>query len=128
MGVVDCSFDRPLDLEETAAMPLAGGIAVSGDQCGMLWGGALAPGAQAEAVYASQKVVESFRKRARDMNCSEITEIEWKRASKEQLLRYLVRGSYWLDLSHIDRCQLPPQHRVLEKWGSTFEHSKSGWI
>ncbi|MFZ1552900.1 MAG: hypothetical protein WAV53_16015 [Anaerolineae bacterium] len=76
MAVVDRSFDQPLPLEESAAMPLAGGIMGNGYQCGMLWGGALAAGAQAyrhhgagaraevEALLAAQKLVETFRARA----------------------------------------------------------------
>jgi hypothetical protein len=36
MSVVDCSFDHPLKLEEEATIPLAGGIANQGYQCGML--------------------------------------------------------------------------------------------
>ena len=54
-------------------MPFAGGIANQGYQCGMLWGAALAAGAQAyrlfgpgpraetEAIIAAQRLVESFR-------------------------------------------------------------------
>ena len=44
MGVVDDSYGYPLKDEEKAAMPLAGGIANMGFQCGMLWGAALAAG------------------------------------------------------------------------------------
>ena len=51
MSVVDASFDHPLKAEEKASMPLAGGIANLGYQCGMLWGAALAAGAQAYRLY-----------------------------------------------------------------------------
>ena len=47
MSVVDRSFNHPMKLEERATMPLAGGIMQHGYQCGMLWGAALAAGAQA---------------------------------------------------------------------------------
>ena len=51
MSVVDRSFDHPLKLEERASMPLAGGIMLHGYQCGMIWGAALAAGAQAYRLY-----------------------------------------------------------------------------
>lgn len=85
-------------------MPLAGGIMGSGYQCGMLWGGALAAGAQAyrlygagaraevEALRAAQCLVSAFRARARDINCTEITELEWKKASGRQVVKFLARG------------------------------------
>lgn len=104
MGVVDRSFDQPLPLEETAVMQLAGGIMGSGYQCGMLWGGALAAGAQAyrlfgagtraevEAMIASQKLVEAFHARAKEINCAEITEMEWKKPSKGQVVRFFAKG------------------------------------
>ncbi len=104
MGVVDRSFDQPLLLEETAAMPLAGGIMGSGYQCGMLWGGALAAGAQAyrlfgastraeaEALRAAQNLAQAFRARAREINCAEITEMEWKNPSKGRVIKFLAKG------------------------------------
>ena len=75
MSVVDRSYDQPLEIEEHAVMPMAGGLMQYGYQCGMLWGAALAAGAQAyrllgagpraeaEAVLAAQRLVESFRAR-----------------------------------------------------------------
>ena len=85
-------------------MPLAGGIMGNGYQCGLLWGGALAAGAQAyrhhgagaraevEALLASQKLVETFRARAKEINCAEITELEWKKPSGGQVVKFLARG------------------------------------
>jgi hypothetical protein len=104
MGVVDRSFNQPLELEERAAMQLAGGIMGSGYQCGMLWGGALAAGAQAyrlysagaraeaEALTASQRLIEAFHARAKDINCAEIAEMEWKKPSKGQVLKFFAKG------------------------------------
>src|SRR5512136_1228683 len=81
MSVVDDSFNQPLKLEEHAAMPMAGGL-IQGYQCGMLWGAALAAGAQAYrlwgpgpqaetgAVIASHKAVEAFRARTGEINCA----------------------------------------------------------
>lgn len=85
-------------------MALAGGVMGNGYQCGMLWGGALAAGAQAyrlygagaqaeaEALFASQRLVESFQKRARTVNCAEITELEWRKPSKGQVVKFIARG------------------------------------
>ncbi len=108
MGVVDDSFGYPLKLEEKASAPLAGGLLQNGYQCGMLWGAALAAGAQAyrlhgpgpqaetEAVRVSQRMVESFRSRNKQINCFEITEMNWKGASSRQLmsrvLKFFLKG------------------------------------
>ena len=51
MSVVNASFDQPLELEEHATLPLAGGIEQMGFQCGQLLGVALAAGAQAYHTY-----------------------------------------------------------------------------
>ncbi|MFC2068295.1 hypothetical protein ACFLTP_04745 [Chloroflexota bacterium] len=88
MSVVDRSFDHSLKLEEKASNPLAGGITNQGYQCGMLWGAALAAGAQAyqllgpspqaetAAIIATQRIMESFCIRTKnEINCLEITEI-----------------------------------------------------
>jgi len=84
-------------------MSLAGGLMQQGYQCGMLWGAALAAGAQAyqlygpgppaetEAVIASQRLVESFRGRNNEINCLEITEIEWNPSSNSQLAKQVFK-------------------------------------
>jgi len=84
-------------------MSLAGGIMGNGYQCGMLWGAALAAGAQAyrlfgpgpqaqvAALLASQRLVESFRVRAKEINCAEITEMEWKTTSKRRMTTQVVK-------------------------------------
>ena len=106
MSVVDDSFGHPLKVEEKATMILAGGIAAQGYQCGMLWGAALAAGAQAYRVYgsdsqaeagaiiASQKAVEAFRTRSRnEINCQEITDINM--GGENQLLPILKFCERW---------------------------------
>ena len=102
MSVVDASFDHPLKLEERASAPLAGGIVQQGYQCGMLWGAALAAGAQAyrlhgpgpqaetAATIAAQRLVKSFRARNKDINCLEITDTDWQ--SKMQMAKFLIKG------------------------------------
>ena len=66
-------------------MPLAGGIWRHGYQCGMLWGSTLAAGAQsfrlhdpgpraeAAAILAAQKIVDSFHARHKSINCLEMS-------------------------------------------------------
>lgn len=85
-------------------MQLAGGILGNGYQCGMLWGAALAAGAQAyrrygagaraeiTALRASQELAAAFQARAKDINCAEITELEWKKSSGRQVVKFLARG------------------------------------
>jgi hypothetical protein len=106
MSVVDSSFDHPLKLEEEATAPFAGGLANQGYQCGMLWGAALAAGAQAyrllgpgpqaenEAIIAAQRLVESFCARTNnEINCLEITDINLQ--GKNQvlpLLKFVIKG------------------------------------
>lgn len=108
MGVVDRSFDQPMKTEEKACAPLAGGIMQNGYQCGMVWGGALAAGAQAyrvlgpgpraeaAAIIASQGILDSFRARNRYVDCFEITDMEWKPSSRRkavtQILKFFIKG------------------------------------
>lgn len=87
MSVVDDSFDHPLTLEEHASMPLAGGIEQMGFQCGQLWGAALAAGAaayqrfgsgpraEAAAVIAAQRLVDSFQTSYKSVNCFEMDRV-----------------------------------------------------
>jgi hypothetical protein len=98
----------PLEIEERAAAPLAGGIANNGYQCGMLWGSALAAGAHAfrllgpgpiaetAVVVTSQKLVESFRtcNRHKHTNCMEIIEINLQaKVPLRQLLKVFFKGN-----------------------------------
>ncbi len=99
--VLSRAFDDPLVQEERAAMPLAGGIVQHGYQCGMIWGSALAAGARAHrllgagpraeagAIVAAKRIVESFRACNHHINCLEITETDLK-ASSLQLFTYFV--------------------------------------
>jgi hypothetical protein len=102
------AFDHPLKPEgwkpkerkpeERAATPFAGGIFLCGYQCGMLWGSTLAAGAQAhrllgpgpqaetEAIFAAQRIVESFRVCNKHINCSELTVPNLK--SSMQVFKY----------------------------------------
>jgi hypothetical protein len=90
-----------MELEEQAADPLAGGL-MQGYQCGQLWGAALAAGAQAyrllgpgpqaeaAAVIASQRIVESFWNRNKEINCLELTGIDLNNA-RQQMMRMFIK-------------------------------------
>jgi hypothetical protein len=94
-------FGHPRENEEKASDLLAGGIAQKGYQCGMLWGGALAVGAEsfrrhragseatASAITASRHLVESFRKRTKTVNCRDISRVDWE--SKFDMVLYMVK-------------------------------------
>ncbi|KAA3654298.1 MAG: hypothetical protein DWQ10_17925 [Calditrichaeota bacterium] len=104
MRVLNNAFDNPLEPEENASMHFAGGIMQYGYQCGMIWGAALAAGAQAyqlygagsqaetSAVNASQKVVESFRTCNTHINCSEITELDKSSSNRDLIVYFLIKG------------------------------------
>lgn len=91
-------------LEEKAADPLAGGIVQYGYQCGMLWGATLAAGAQAyrllgpgpqaeaKAIIAAQRLVESFRVLNNNINCLEITDLDKSSTSWQLTKFFLVKG------------------------------------
>ncbi len=78
-------FGYPKEIEERASDPLAGGLINTQNQCGMLWGSTLAVGAEsfrrhnnrgeamAMALTATQHLVKSFSKRAKTVNCRDIT-------------------------------------------------------
>lgn len=89
-------------------MALAGGIMGNGYQCGMLWGAALAAGAQAyrlfgpgpqaetAAIMTTQRLVDSFRARNRYINCFDITEINMRSSAQRriltQTLKFFLKG------------------------------------
>jgi hypothetical protein len=85
-------------------MPLAGGIMQHGYQCGMLWGAALASGAQAyqllgpgpqaenKAIVAAQRLVEAFRARNNAIDCFDITEIDLTSPAMKMITHFLIKG------------------------------------
>jgi hypothetical protein len=102
--VLNQAFENPLTVEERALMPLAGGILQHGYQCGMIWGAALAAGAQAyrlfgpgplaetKAIAAAQRIVESFRAQNSHTNCLEITEIDKSSSTAQMITYFLLKG------------------------------------
>jgi Putative redox-active protein (C_GCAxxG_C_C) len=91
-----------MELEQRAAAPLAGGL-MRGYQCGMIWGAALAGGAQANrifgkgpqaeagAIITAQKVVESFRAQNKAIDCSEITGIDISGPKPQAIIWFLAK-------------------------------------
>ncbi len=77
-------FGHPKVIMERASDPLAGGLMMKQQQCGMLWGATLATGAEsyrrnnnsdqavAAAITGAQYLVQSFSARAKTVNCLEI--------------------------------------------------------
>jgi hypothetical protein len=93
-----------MELEERAADPLAGGM-MRGYQCGMVWGTALAAGAQvyrtlgagphaeAAAVAAAQRTTEAFRAQNKQINCREITGIDLTAPTTGAVVRFLIKSA-----------------------------------
>ena len=102
--MLDRAFDNPLEPEEHAAAPFAGGIKQHGYQCGMIWGSVLAAGARAfkllgpgpeaetRAVNAAVKLVETFHGDNGEINCYEITEIDKSSSAMQMLTFFLLKG------------------------------------
>ena len=100
----DREFDQLKATEERAADSLAGGILQRGYQCGMLWGSALAIGAEAYrrcddldmamrvAIHATQKVMSSFSQRESTINCRDITRCDF--SSKWSFVKYFFSGRF----------------------------------
>ena len=100
--ILNREFGHLKEDEERASDPLAGGIFQQGYQCGMLWGCALAVGAEsfrrnedigkaiAQAVTATQHVMESFLNRAKSIECYDITSCDF--TSKFGLAKYMLTG------------------------------------
>lgn len=100
--MVDRAFGCPLDAEERASGPLAGGIVRNGYQCGMVWGATLAAGAEihrrlgggpraeALAVGAAQRIVAAFRAQNGAVDCYDLTDTDFDSAA--QRWKYLLTG------------------------------------
>lgn len=94
----------PKDAEETALDPLAGGILQQGYQCGMLWGAAMAVGAESYrrnddkakaigvTIKATQHIMESFVSRTNSIECEEITNCNF--SNKSGLIKFMLSGKF----------------------------------
>jgi len=102
MSVLDRRFEDPMPAEERAVMPLAGGVAQQGHQCGLLWGATLSAGAESfrrygagekaerAAMAAAHRLTKTLRGCTGHIDCLEITETDW--TNKLSMLKNLLRG------------------------------------
>ncbi len=102
--LLDREFGHLNEMAERASNPFAGGIIQKGHQCGMLWGSALAVGAEAfrrnddrgqaiaSAITATQHVMESFSKRTGHVDCLEVTGLDW--TNKLDTMKYMFSGRF----------------------------------
>ncbi len=100
--MVDRAYGFPLEREERASAPLAGGIIRNGYQCGFVWGATLAAGAEAYrrsgagsrtealAIAAAERIVSSFRDQNGAIDCFDLTETDF--GSSAQIWKYLLKG------------------------------------
>ena len=100
--ILNREFGHPMETEEKASDPLAGGIMQQGYQCGQLLGATLAAGAESYqrcgnrnqaiglAIKATQHILQSFTERAGSPDCYDITESDF--TSKWGLTKYLIAG------------------------------------
>ena len=98
-------YGHPLDDEEKAADPLAGGILQHGYQCGMLWGASMGVAAEAYrrvadrdkatalAIKATQYVMDSFVNRTKSPDCVDITNTDFKK--KFSIAKFLFSGRFY---------------------------------
>ncbi len=102
--VLDRAFGHPLGGEERAADPLAGGMVQHGYQCGMIWGSALAAGAEvhrrfgagpqaeARAILAARRIVDSFRTQNQATDCFEITGMDESSSWLKMTTYFFLKG------------------------------------
>ncbi len=102
--VLDRAFGHPLKDEEDASDPLAGGIVQHGYQCGMIWGSALAAGAEAHrrfgagpraeatAILAARRIVDSFRAQNRATDCFELTGMDESSSWLKMTTYFFLKG------------------------------------
>ena len=105
VAVLNRAFQHPALETERPSQPFAGGIMQHGYQCGLVWGAALAAGAEAhrrfgagpeaetKAILAGQRVVEAFRgQNQTQMNCMEITDLDKSSSTMKMVTYFLIKG------------------------------------
>ncbi len=100
--ILNREFGCPKNTEELASDPLAGGLMNTQNQCGMLWGSALAVGAEsfrrhknngqavAMAITGTQHIVKSFIKRTKSVNCRDVIGVEM--SNKFDVLEVMLKS------------------------------------
>jgi len=122
--ILDNEYDSPLEEEEMAADPLAGGIMQHGFQCGLLFGTVMGIGAETyrrtqnleEAIplakKISQKIEAEFIEMATSPDCSDITEVDF--TSGKQMAKYMLTGKFYSCFKLADKWA-PHALKTLEK-------------
>jgi hypothetical protein len=102
--LLDREFGFPLDEEEKAIDPMAGGILQQGYQCGMLWGASMAVAAESRrrfkdpdqatgiAIKATEHIMESFVNRTSSIECEDITDCDF--TDKKSFAKYMLKGKF----------------------------------
>lgn len=102
--ILNDHFGHPNERAERASDPLCGGLMQKGHQCGMLWGAALAVGAEsfrrnsdhdraiALSIMATQALMESFSNRAESIICRDITHCDF--SSTLSTAKYMLSGHF----------------------------------
>ncbi len=102
--ILDREFGHPLEEEEKAIDPMAGGILQQGYQCGMIWGASMAVGAESLrrinnpdraiglAILATQHLMKSFVTRTTTIECEEITSCDF--TNKKSFAKFMLRGKF----------------------------------
>lgn len=102
--LLDREFGYPLDEEEKAIDPMAGGILQQGYQCGMLWGASMAVGAESFrrnekpgqangiTILATQHIMKSFVGRTKSIECEEITDCDF--TNKKSFAKFMLKGKF----------------------------------
>ena len=101
--ILNREFENPMELEERAADPFAGGIIQNGYQCGLLWGAVMAVGTESYrrtknnsqaiglAIHSTQHILKAFEKKAGSADCEDILQAD---LSKNSIPKLLVTGKF----------------------------------
>lgn len=102
--VLGRAFGQPSKAEERATQSFSGGIVQHGYQCGMIWGAALAAGAhahallgpgphaEAAAIVAGRRLVDSFRATSGHVDCLDITDVGRSASGMKVFETFFLRG------------------------------------
>ncbi|MFC2086343.1 C-GCAxxG-C-C family (seleno)protein [Bacteroidota bacterium] len=102
--ILNREFGYPMENEEHAIDPMAGGILQQGYQCGMLWGASMAVGAESFrrsdnlgqaigiTIKATQHIMESFLNRAKSIECEDISSCNF--SSKWSIAKFFFSGKF----------------------------------
>lgn len=139
-NIVNKVYEKENKEIESAADPLAGGIAQQGYQCGMLWGAALGTGAESFRKYHTEsqaiektieitgRLIDSYNSKAGSINCSDITETDFNK--KAQFIKYMLktisRGFFFSPCFNFIKKWTPDALDIIEQGFSVKVNSSQG--